>query len=72
MSTGMWLVILLTWTVAGLFVAIVFGRMNQGTDLDQEEVLPESPKRVIKYLRRNQRKTTARLSSRDAIRRIVG
>lgn len=71
MSTEMWVVVLLAWTVTGLLVAIAFGRMNQVEDMDQDETLPASSARAVKYLRRNKRKTTARLSSRDAVRRIV-
>ncbi len=71
MSTEMWVVVLLAWTVTGLLVAIAFGRMSQVEDVDQDETLPASSARAVKYLRRNKRKTTVRLSSRDAVRRIV-
>lgn len=71
MSTEMWVVVLLAWTVTGLLVAIAFGRMSQIEDLDQDEALPFSSARTVKYLRRNKRKTTVRLSPRDAVRRIV-
>jgi hypothetical protein len=68
MSTEMWVVILLAWTVTGLLVAIAFGRMNQTEEVGQDEKLPVSSAQAIKYLRRNKRKATARLSSRDAVR----
>jgi len=71
MSTEMWVVVLLAWTVTGLLVAIAFGRMSQVEDMDQNETLPAFSARAVKYLRRNKRKTTVRLSSRDAVRRIV-
>jgi len=71
MSTEMWVVVLLAWTVTGLLVAIAFGRMNQVGDMDQDETLPASSAKAVKYLRRNKRKTTVRLSSRDAVRRIA-
>jgi hypothetical protein len=32
MIAEMWVAILLAWTIAGLFVAIVFGRMNRDGD----------------------------------------
>jgi len=71
MSTEMWVVILLAWTVTGLLVASAFGRMNQIEDMGQDETLPASPARAVKYLRRNKRKTTVRASSRDAVRRLA-
>lgn len=71
MSTETWVVVLLAWTVTGLFVAIAFGRMNQVEDPDQDATLPASSANDVKYLRRNKRKITVRLPSRDAVRRIV-
>jgi len=67
----MWVVVLLAWTVTGLLAAITFGRMNQVEDPDQDETLPASSASDVKYLRRNKRKITARLPSRDTVRRIA-
>lgn len=53
MSTDTLLVILLVWTVAGLFAAIAFGRAIRETDPPPEnEILASSPGSV-KYIRRN-------------------
>ena len=71
MSTEMWMVVLMAWTVVGLFVAVTFGRMNQVEEMDQDDTLPVSSARSVKYLRRNKRKASVRVSSRDAIRRIA-
>ena len=71
MSTEMWMAVLLAWTVTGFLVAIAFGRMSQVEDLDQDEALLASSARAVKYLRRNKRKTTVRLSPRDVARRIA-
>ncbi len=59
MSMETIVIILLVWTVAGLFAAIAFGKVIQDTDAtpDREEPLPTSSG-AIKYLRRNKRKTS--------------
>ena len=60
MSMDTIVIILLVWTVAGLFAAIAFGKVIQDADAtpDREEPLPSSSG-AIKYLRRNKRKASA-------------
>jgi len=59
MSMETIVILLLVWTVAGLFAAIAFGKVIQDPDVspDQEEPLSSSSG-AIKYLRRNKRKSS--------------
>ncbi|MBI3571354.1 MAG: hypothetical protein HY082_09655 [Gammaproteobacteria bacterium] len=59
MSTDTLLVILLVWTVAGLFAAIAFGRAIRGTDSAPDDETPASSTGSIKYIRRNKHRSPA-------------
>lgn len=57
MSTDTLLVVLLVWAVAGLLVAIAFGKAIQVSDSFPHEVEPlPSSVGTVKYFRRNKRK----------------
>ena len=57
MSATMIVIVLLAWTVAGLLVAVVFGRMIQEThtSLEDDDALPASND-TLRYFRRHKRK----------------
>ena len=57
MSTDTLLVILLVWTVAGLFAAIAFGRAIRETDSAPDDESPAAGS--IKYIRRNKHRSPA-------------
>ncbi len=57
MSTDTLLVILLVWTVAGLFAAIAFGRAIRETDSAPDDETPSAGS--IKYIRRNKHRSPA-------------
>lgn len=60
MSTETLLVVLLVWAVAGLLVAIAFGKVVQGSDSsthDEEPLL--SSLGTVKYFRRKKPKTNS-------------
>jgi hypothetical protein len=57
MSTDTLLVILLVWTVAGLFVAIAFGRAIQEGDPTPDDEILASSTGSIKYIRRNKHRS---------------
>ena len=59
MSTDTLLVILLVWTVAGLFAAIAFGRAIRETDSAPDDEILASSTGSIKYIRRNKRRSPA-------------
>ena len=59
MSTDTLLVILLVWTVAGLFVAMAFGRAIRGTDSAPDDAILASSTGSIKYIRRNKHRSPA-------------
>ena len=59
MSTDTLLVILLVWTVAGLFAAIAFGRAIQQTDPPPEDETLASSSGSVKYIRRNKHRPHA-------------
>lgn len=57
MSTDTLLVVLLVWAVAGLLVAIAFGKAIQQSDSSPDEVEPfPSSVGTVKYFRRDKRK----------------
>ncbi|MGE5240037.1 MAG: hypothetical protein ACM3NI_00180 [Bacteroidota bacterium] len=60
MSATMIVIVLLAWTVAGVLVAIVFGRMIQAshTSLEDDDALPASND-TLRYFRRHQRKPSS-------------
>ena len=57
MSTDTLLVILLVWTVAGLFAAIAFGRAIRETDSAPDDETASTGS--IKYIRRNKHRSPA-------------
>ena len=57
MSTDTLLIILLVWTVAGLFAAIAFGRAIRETDSTPDDKSPSAGS--IKYIRRNKHRSPA-------------
>ena len=59
MSTDTLLVILLVWTVAGLFAAIAFGRAIRETDTAPDDEILASSAGSIKYIRRNKHRSPA-------------
>jgi hypothetical protein len=59
MSTDTLLVILLVWTVVGLFAAMAFGRAIRETDSTQDDKLLASSTGSIKYIRRNKHRSPA-------------
>ena len=59
MSTDTLLVILLVWTVAGLFAAMAFGRAIRETDSASDDEIPASSSGSIKYIRRNKHRSSA-------------
>ena len=59
MSTDTLLVILLVWTVAGLFAAIAFGRAIRETYSAPDDEILASSTGSIKYIRRNKRGSSA-------------
>ncbi|MBI3546581.1 MAG: hypothetical protein HY081_08335 [Gammaproteobacteria bacterium] len=69
MSLETIVVLLLVWTVAGLFAAIAFGKVIQDPDVspDQQEPIPSSSG-SLKYLRRNKRKSSAPVEHTSRVR----
>lgn len=63
MSTDTLLVILLVWTVAGLFAAIAFGRAIRETDTAPDDEVLASSTSSIKYIRRNKHRSPATRSN---------
>ena len=59
MSIDTLLVILLVWTVAGLFAAIAFGRAIRETDSAPDDDILASSTGSIKYIRRNKHRSPA-------------
>lgn len=59
MSIDTLLVILLVWTVAGLFAAMAFGRAIRGTDSARDDEILASSTGSIKYIRRNKHRSPA-------------
>jgi hypothetical protein len=59
MSTETLLVILLVWTVAGLFAAIAFGRAIRETDSTPDDEILASSTGSVKYIRRNKHRSPA-------------
>jgi len=59
MSTDTLLVILLVWTVAGLFAAIAFGRAIRETDTAPDDEILASSTGSIKFIRRNKHRSPA-------------
>ena len=59
MSTDTLLVILLVWTVAGLFAAIAFGRAIRQADPPPEDEILASSSGSVKYIRRNKHRPHA-------------
>jgi hypothetical protein len=59
MSTDTLLVILLVWTVAGLFAAIAFGRAIRETDSTPDNKILASSTGSIKYIRRHKHRSPA-------------
>jgi hypothetical protein len=59
MSTDSLLVILLVWTVAGLFAAIAFGRAIREADSAPNDEILASSAGSIKYIRRNKHRSHA-------------
>jgi hypothetical protein len=59
MSTETLLVILLIWTVAGLFAAIAFGRAIRETDSTPDDEVLASSAGSVKYIRRNKHRSPA-------------
>lgn len=59
MSTDTLLVILLVWTVAGLFAAIAFGRAIRETDTAPDDEILASSAGSIKFIRRNKHRSPA-------------
>ncbi len=59
MSIETLLVILLVWTVAGLFAAIAFGRAIRETDSTPDDEILASSTGSIKYIRRNKHRSPA-------------
>lgn len=59
MSTETLLVILLVWTVVGLFAAIAFGRAIRETDSTPDDEVLASSAGSIKYIRRNKHRSPA-------------
>jgi hypothetical protein len=59
MSTDTLLVILLVWTVVGLFAAMAFGRAIRETDSTPDDKLLASSTGSIKYIRRNKHRSSA-------------
>jgi len=59
MSTDTLLIILLVWTVAGLFAAIAFGRAIRETDAAPDDEILASSTGSIKYIRRNKHRSPA-------------
>ena len=57
MSTETLLVILLIWTVAGLFAAIAFGRAIRETDSTPDDEVLASSTGSVKYIRRNKHRS---------------
>ena len=57
MSTDTLLVILLVWTVVGLFVAMAFGRAIRDTDTAPDDKILASSTGSIKYIRRNKHRS---------------
>ena len=59
MSIDTLLVILLVWTVAGLFAAIAFGRAIRENDSAPDDKILASSTGSIKYIRRNKHRSPA-------------
>ena len=59
MSTDTLLIILLVWTVAGLFAAIAFGRAIRETDAAPDDEIHASYTGSTKYIRRNNHRSPA-------------
>jgi hypothetical protein len=59
MSTDTLLVVLLVWTVAGLFAAIAFGRAIRETDSTPDDEILASSTGSIKYIRRHKHRSPA-------------
>jgi len=59
MSIDTLLVILLVWTVAGLFAAIAFGRAIRETDSTPDDEILASSTGSVKYIRRNKHRSPA-------------
>jgi hypothetical protein len=57
MSTDTLLVILLVWTVVGLFAAMAFGRTIRETDTASDDEILASSASSIKFIRRNKRRS---------------
>ena len=58
MSTDTLLVILLVWTVVGLFAAMAFGRAIRDTDTAPDDKILASSTGSIKFIRRNKHRST--------------
>jgi len=59
MSTDTLLVILLVWTVVGLFAAMAFGRAIRETDTAPDDNILASSTGSIKFIRRNKHRSHA-------------
>ena len=59
MSTDTLLVILLVWTVVGLFAAMAFGRAIRETDTAPDDEILASSAGSIKYIPRNKHRSPA-------------
>ena len=59
MSTDTLLVILLVWSIAGLFAAIAFGRAIRETDSTPDDEILASSTGSIKFIRRNKHRSPA-------------
>lgn len=72
MSTDTLLVILLVWTVAGLFVAIAFGRAIQEDDSTPDDEILASSTGSIKYIRRNKHRSPVTHTTGTKRERVSG
>ncbi len=59
MSTDTLLVMLLVWTVVGLFVAMAFGRAIRDADTAPDDNILASSTSSIKFIRRNRHRSHA-------------
>jgi hypothetical protein len=59
MSTDTLLVILLVWTVVGLFAAMAFGRAIRETDTAPDDEILATSTGSIKFIRRNKHRSAA-------------
>jgi hypothetical protein len=69
MSTDTLLVILLVWTVVGLFVAMAFGRAIRETDSARDDEILASSSGSIKYIRRNKHRSSAARTNNNNLER---